>query len=70
MPWEAQSVTRRHVRPKRSGCSHPRSISVRSAGLERSVCERCGHMSFVFLEESSGNVDREKFARAIDSPEE
>ena len=63
-------MTRRHVRPKGNNCAHTKSISVRSAGVERMVCERCGHMSFNFLDESSGKADREQFARAIDDPDE
>ena len=63
-------MTRRHVRPKGNGCAHSRSILVRSTGVERSVCEKCGHISFNFLDESSGKADREQFARAIDNPDQ
>ncbi len=30
----------------RINCSHQRSLEIRSAGVTRSVCETCGHMSF------------------------
>lgn len=29
-------------------CEHPHVVVVRSAGLERTVCESCGHVSFSF----------------------
>ena len=28
-------------------CEHPHTLSVRSVGVERTVCEECGHVSFV-----------------------
>ena len=28
-------------------CKHRDTIVVRSVGVERTVCERCGHLSFV-----------------------
>lgn len=31
-------------------CEHERVMVVRSAGLERIVCENCGHVSFSFDE--------------------
>ncbi len=31
-------------------CEHERVMVVRSAGLERIVCEHCGHVSFSFDE--------------------
>jgi hypothetical protein len=32
-------------------CEHERVMVLRSAGLERVVCENCGHVSFSFDEE-------------------
>ncbi|MEX1124283.1 MAG: hypothetical protein WD895_03070 [Acidimicrobiia bacterium] len=29
-------------------CEHENVVVVRSAGLERTVCEQCGHVSFSF----------------------
>ncbi len=47
-----------------AGCAHRSTISATSAGLERIVCEDCGHMSFRYESvTSSGVVDRDKFAR-------
>jgi len=31
-----------------TNCRHPQTIVVRSAGMERIVCESCGHISFSF----------------------
>ncbi len=45
------------------GCAHGSTITVMSAGLERIVCEDCGHMSFRYASALSGDVDREQFAR-------
>ncbi len=45
-------------------CAHASTISTTSAGVERTVCEDCGHMSFRYESvTSSGVVDRDKFAR-------
>ena len=31
-----------------TNCKHERTIVVRSTGMERIVCESCGHISFAF----------------------
>jgi hypothetical protein len=49
-------------------CLHTETISTTTAGLERIVCEACGHLSFRFPEFLSGPVDREMFVRPADVP--
>jgi hypothetical protein len=60
------------ARPRSGQCLHESNLSVAAAGVERSICENCGHISVVFLTEMSGPVYRRKFARpadeAADSP--
>ncbi len=36
------------------------------AGLERTVCNACGHVSFASLGELTGSVERRRFARPAD----
>lgn len=41
-------------------CTHQSSIVVRSTGMERTVCEDCGHISFAFFpDEQSGTENIE-----------
>lgn len=47
----------------RAVCAHERSVTVRTAGIERTVCERCGKVSIQPLEALSGRVDRSSFER-------
>lgn len=56
------------VRPRaRSGqCLHDTSLSVIAAGVERRICEGCGHLSIGFVSEVSGPVQRSRFARPAD----
>jgi hypothetical protein len=60
------------ARPRTGQCSHESTLSVAAAGVERSICENCGHISVAFLSEMSGPVYRSRFARpadeAADSP--
>jgi len=51
-------------------CSHTETIAVTSAGIERIVCESCGHVSFSIQIESNADIEREMFARSIDLLEE
>jgi hypothetical protein len=51
-------------------CDHPDPIKVRSGGIERTVCEYCGHVSFSFVADLTDGIDRDQFAREIDSLEE
>jgi hypothetical protein len=51
-------------------CRHTETMSTTTAGLERIVCEACGHLSFRFPEVMRrGPVDRERFIRPADVPE-
>lgn len=50
----------------RQGCLHAASVTVVSAGVERIICEGCGHVSFRYLAELSGKVDRSRFLREVD----
>lgn len=56
------------IRPRiRSGqCPHEVRLAVTAAGVERSICETCGHISVQFVSEMSGPVTREHFARPAD----
>lgn len=55
---------------KHKTCSHVSTIIINSAGLEREICESCGHVSFAFEdEESETTVGRHQFARPIDDSE-
>lgn len=47
-------------------CAHPTSLSVIAAGIERRICETCGHLSISFVSEVSGPVTRSHFARPAD----
>lgn len=52
-----------------SGCQHPQTLDVRAAGVERSVCQDCGHVSFRDVVELSSTIDRTMFARPVDRVE-
>ncbi|MGH8915913.1 MAG: hypothetical protein ACRDZM_15540 [Acidimicrobiia bacterium] len=54
----------RRIRQDR--CAHRVTMTVKSAGIERVVCEACGHVSVHFLSDLSGEVDRDRFARSIE----
>lgn len=50
----------------RQECLHTFNMTVVSAGLERVICEACGHLSFRYLATLSGKVDRSRFEREVD----
>lgn len=50
----------------RAECHHLSSVTVRNSGIERTVCETCGHVSFRSLEELSGSPDRRVFERTAE----
>lgn len=54
------------IRAARVECGHPSTVTVRNSGIERTVCETCGHVSFQALEGLSGTADRRMFERAIE----
>ena len=47
----------------RADCGHADTVTVRNAGIERTICEHCGHVSLVAQEGLSGAVSRTQFAR-------
>jgi hypothetical protein len=52
-------------RPMSGACPHARTRQDRIAGIERSVCLDCGHVSFDFRETAIdvARLDRRRFAR-------
>lgn len=48
-------------------CQHTQTMSTISAGIERIVCEDCGHLGFNYLAVTKGSVDRASFARPADN---
>lgn len=55
---------RHRVRP--AECAHDAVLTVTTAGVERSICETCGHISVNFSAVVSGPVTRHHFARPAD----
>ena len=53
----------RRDRRARGQCEHLENVTARNGGIERTVCEACGHMSFRGLEGLSGRPDRSQFER-------
>jgi hypothetical protein len=53
-------------RVSRAKCEHPQTISVRTAGIERVVCESCGHVSFSMVDDLIGSPSRDQFERATE----
>jgi len=47
-------------------CAHTHTLTVSSAGLERAICETCGHVSLAFMTDMVGDVRRSAFAREAD----
>lgn len=47
-------------------CLHDEIVTVVSSGLERMICEGCGHLSFRYLAELTGKIDRARFGREVD----
>ena len=50
-------------------CDHSETVTVRNSGLERTVCEKCGNVSFKALEGLSGTVRRSQFGRLTERPD-
>ena len=50
----------------RAQCAHSETLTTITAGIERSVCETCGHLSMQYVSEFCSPVERETFARQID----
>ena len=64
------AVGAKRVRQAAKVCPHTETLITATAGLERIVCEACGHLSFNFPEVLSGPVHRRWFARPADRVEE
>lgn len=54
----------------RSPCTHPETVTTVTAGIERIVCETCGHVAVLLQSELEGDLDRSRFARPADDLEE
>lgn len=54
---------------KQDPCQHASSVTVAAGGIERHICENCGHVSFKFADQDADEIDRDRFARAIDQSE-
>lgn len=50
-------------------CEHDSRMFIQAGGIERHICESCGHVSFEFADQAHDEVDRRRFARSIDQPE-
>lgn len=57
---------RKSMRARPERCAHVSRVSVIVAGIERTVCDACGHVSFASLGELTGEVERRRFARPAD----
>lgn len=47
-------------------CTHPDALVVSTSGLDRILCETCGHVSFKYERAMSPHVSRAQFARPVD----
>jgi len=50
----------------RPDCEHTDTVTVSNSGIERTICENCGHVSFVAQEGLSGTASRAQFERDSD----
>ena len=48
-------------------CSHQSTVTVITGGLERVICEDCGHVTIRYESMISGDLDRSMFSRDADS---
>lgn len=55
-----------HRKPVQARCMHPQTMSITSAGIDRIVCEACGHVSFTDTTELTSEIGREMFARPVE----
>lgn len=63
--WElGGTVPRTH--PRHRDCIHDETVNVISDGLERVICERCGHVTIRYESMISGDVTRSQFPRRAD----
>ena len=52
--------------PKHRDCVHSETVNVISNGLERVICEQCGHVSVRYESMISGDLSRSQFPRKAD----
>lgn len=55
-------VKRSRPRP----CEHGQILTTITCGLQREVCETCGHVSVSYIRPIAGPIDRHRFARQAD----
>ncbi|HUG08664.1 MAG TPA: hypothetical protein VMP13_07200 [Acidimicrobiia bacterium] len=58
----------RNKRSTRAHCEHRDVVTVRNAGIERTVCETCGWVSFEAHESLTGGAERSQFERETERP--
>jgi uncharacterized OB-fold protein len=63
---EASKMFTRNKRSTRAHCEHRDVITVRNAGIERTICEQCGRVSFTAHEIVSAGVERSRFERNVE----
>lgn len=51
---------------RQAACPHASRVVIGAHGIERQICESCGHVSFVFMGGELSDVDRDRFARSVD----
>lgn len=54
------------AKKRQETCQHTSRVTIRAHGIERQICEDCGHVSFAFSEEELSEIDRDRFARPVD----
>jgi len=47
-------------------CRHEETLTTITGGLQRIVCESCGHLSIRYIRPIAGPIDRRRFARQAD----
>lgn len=51
---------------RQDACPHTSRVVIGAHGIERQICESCGHVSFAFIGGELSDVDRDRFARPVD----
>lgn len=63
-----QTVLGTKAKVNQARCAHSLTLSITAAGVERTVCETCGNVSFKFDDtKPAADVQREMFARDVDT---
>lgn len=47
-------------------CMHEETLTTITCGLQRIVCESCGHVGVRYIRPMAGPIDRRRFARQAD----